>query len=225
MKRWGALITTFYGLLLAGLVVPALIAWLPGDTEASLSSTYAHAAGTLTFWCLMGLLVGGEAILVFVPVDRSFKVTSRRHIAAALAVAALAIGFLIQAVALTLLTALSAKDSERWDLLFAPWALILIAASLWTLWFLVFYIHLKGRSLAIDRVVGWMLKGSVLELLIAVPCHVYVRRRGDCSAPFVTGGGIATGVAIMLMAFGPSILFLYKKRLERYRPMTGVVIQ
>jgi hypothetical protein len=32
---------------------------------------------------------------------------------------------------------------------------------------------------------------------------VVARQREDCSAPFATGFGIATGIAIMLLAFGP----------------------
>ncbi len=65
--------------------------------------------------------------------------------------------------------------------------------------------------------VSWMLRGSVLELLIVVPCRVVVQRRNDCCAPAVTGLGIATGIAIMLLSFGPGVLFLVGKRLERYR--------
>jgi len=52
--------------------------------------------------------------------------------------------------------------------------------------------------------------------LVAVPCHVIVRRRDDCSAPIATSFGIVTGIAVMLLSFGPSVLLLYKKRLDAY---------
>jgi hypothetical protein len=68
----------------------------------------------------------------------------------------------------------------------------------------------------VTRAVAWLFRGSVLELLIAVPAHVIIRRRHDCSAPVVNSFGIASGIAIMLLSFGPSVLLLYKKRMAAY---------
>jgi len=86
----------------------------------------------------------------------------------------------------------------------------------WLFWGIVFYFFLRNSSRVVTRILSWLLTGSVLELLIAVPCHVIVRRRHDCSAPAATSFGIVTGIAIMLLSFGPSVLFLYKKRLDAY---------
>ena len=88
--------------------------------------------------------------------------------------------------------------------------------GLWLLWGILFYFYFRNTSSVVTGIISWLLKGSVLELLIVVPCHVIVRRRHDCSAPLATSFGIATGIAIMLLSFGPSVLLLYKKRLEAY---------
>jgi hypothetical protein len=88
---------------------------------------------------------------------------------------------------------------------------------LWLLWGLIFYRYKAGMPDKIEKMTRWLIKGSILELLIVVPCHVIVRQRGDCCAPGITAFGIATGIAVMLLAFGPSVLFLYQKRLGEYR--------
>ena len=59
------------------------------------------------------------------------------------------------------------------------------------------------------------LTDSALELLIAVPSHIIVNRRHDCTAPFVSSFGVATGLAMLLMSIGPGVLFLYRARMRR----------
>jgi EamA domain-containing membrane protein RarD len=93
---------------------------------------------------------------------------------------------------------------------------IVTGAVLWLLWGGIFYLYTRNTPVPTTRILSWLLTGSVLELLIVVPCHVIVRRRHDCSAPAATSFGIATGVAVMLLCFGPSVLLLYKKRLDSY---------
>ena len=85
------------------------------------------------------------------------------------------------------------------------------------IWGIVFFIYLRGSSAVLNRALTWLLRGSVLELLIAVPSHVIVRRRDECCAAALTSFGIVTGIAVMLLSFGPGILLLYKKRIESYR--------
>ncbi len=87
----------------------------------------------------------------------------------------------------------------------------------WPLWGSVFYLYREEVSAQLDKAVHWLIAGSVLELRIAVPCHVTVRQRQDCSAPCVTGFGTTTAIAVMLMAFSPSVIFLDQKRLQHYQ--------
>lgn|GEM_PF-2160057 len=54
--------------------------------------------------------------------------------------------------------------------------------------------------------------------LVAIPCHIMTRQRNDCCAPFVSDLGIAAGISVMLLSFGPGVLFLYSERLRRLQP-------
>ncbi|MHC4455814.1 MAG: hypothetical protein ACYS0I_01800 [Planctomycetota bacterium] len=60
--------------------------------------------------------------------------------------------------------------------------------------------------------------GSIVELLVAVPSHIIVRRRDECSAPGFTYLGIAAGLVLMAIAFGPGLFFLFCKRFEKMKP-------
>ena len=60
----------------------------------------------------------------------------------------------------------------------------------------------------------WLLRGTIVELLIAIPSHVIARHKDVCCADGVTAIGIATGLTVMLISFGPGIYFLYAKRIE-----------
>ena len=95
--------------------------------------------------------------------------------------------------------------------------LLAIPFLLWIIWGAIFYAYSKRASNVVDSAVNWLIKGSVLELLIAVPSHIIVRQREWCCAQYVSAWGIAAGIAIMLMAFGPSTMFLYKRKFEEYK--------
>lgn len=220
MRRWGFIISGFYAVLVAGLFWPA-VARLRGEpwSEAFLELRSVELLG----WAIVGLLVAGEALLLFLTVDTSWRhVKPRQHIWVSAAVVGLFVGLLALALVSCTWAAISEHSVlnnplspwyEDWPTLsFAAWILLQ-----WTLWGGAFYVYYRGAPARVASAVTWLLTGSVLELLVAVPTHVIVRRRDDCSAPSVTGFGIASGLAVMLACFGPGVLMLYKKRLERYR--------
>jgi hypothetical protein len=160
--------------------------------------------------------LSGQAILLFLSVDTSFKRRKpRAHIAVSYIAAAMLFALLTFAAIFSLGVAtyggnFGGKHAES-----TPQVLG-FCAFLWLVWGIVFYLYFQNSSNVTSRLVSWLLKGSVLELLIAIPSHVIVRRRDECTAPAVTSFGIVTGIAVMLLCFGPSVLLLYKKRIDAY---------
>src|SRR6266568_917308 len=94
---------------------------------------------------------------------------------------------------------------------------------LWIIWGVVFYRYARADDpqALTKRATRWLLRGSILELLVAVPSHIVVRHRNDCCAPIGTFWGIVTGISIMLLSFGPGVFFLFVERCQRLRPQTA----
>jgi hypothetical protein len=223
MRKWGIVISIFYALILLGLILPGfvILAGLPTDRGRFWPSIIESNQEPIV-WLPLGILFCGEALLLFLSVDTSFKrLKPRAHILVSCTVASILMALLTAAGVWSLGFGVA---GEKWGKTYFPTDGVVagFCAGLWVFWGIIFLFYLRDSSTAVTRLVSWLLKGSVLELLIAVPCHVIVRRRHECSAPIVTGFGIATGLAIMFLAFGPSVLFLYKKRLDSYSPRPSV---
>ena len=77
--------------------------------------------------------------------------------------------------------------------------------------------HQTPAADIVTRQCRWLIKGSILELLIAVPSHIYVRGRNDCCAGFATFFGITMGISVMLLSFGPAVFLLYRARMLRLK--------
>ena len=90
----------------------------------------------------------------------------------------------------------------------------------WLAWGLVFYRSTREDEpdALIQRTTRWLLRGSILELLVAVPSHILIRQREECCAPFLSFWGIVTGLSVMLLSFGPGVLFLFVRRIRDRQP-------
>lgn len=90
----------------------------------------------------------------------------------------------------------------------------------WMVWALVFFRLLRhdDATSMTARLTRWLLRGSILELLVAVPSHVVARHRGECCAPAATFWGITCGLTVMLISFGPGVFFLFVARLRSLQP-------
>jgi hypothetical protein len=216
MRNWGLVITVFYALVVVLLLVPVAVYFGVGFDASGWTGFNVHlreAYTTWFTWLIVAVPVIGEGLLLFLRVDTSQKrLKPRTHILVSSVTSAFFLGLLTFAGVLGIGVALRGDK-------FLPEGTGIVAGSIgvaWVLWAIIFYRIHHDNVDVVSRALTWLLRGSVLELLIAVPAHVIVRRRQDCSAPVATSFGITTGIAVMLLAFGPSVLLLYKKRIEEH---------
>jgi hypothetical protein len=220
MRKWGIVISLFYAVSVFVFLIPAGMI-LAGDSRSIsliFSTDMPLMLGEWLSWVPIAAVIAGQGILLFLSVDTSFKkLRPRAHIAVSVTITSMLFALLLFAGLSALWAAINTETffGKFWTNevpVFSIWV------AIWAAWGILFSFFVRGSAERVTGAISWLLKGSVLELLIAVPCHVWVRRRGDCSAPIATSFGIVTGIAIMLLSFGPGVLLLYKKRLDAYTP-------
>ena len=219
MQRWGIIVTAVYLLILVVFLWPLTGYVVGGDKSffellGQLFDPDGFTNGLWIFWLSAAVLMAVQALLLFVSVDTSRKrLRPRRHVLISVSTITFAVGLLSAAVFAPVVMAILGDDGleDGW-----AWAIGLAPVFFWFVWGVVFYMYRQQLSERLDLAINRVIAGSILQLLIAVPCHIIVRQRNDCSAPGVTAFGIASGIAIMLLAFGPAVVFLYQKRLREY---------
>jgi hypothetical protein len=199
---WVYVIAGLYSLLVLGLaLVPIFLPLVSGE-----GFYVANAAiPTALVLCELGLL--------FVPVRvASRRPVTRRSLWIPLVASACLAALLALGGTLALAEYANLSDEAVGVLWAAP-------AAMWLAWAFVFWALSNRTSLdsVATKLHRWLLAGSVLELLVAVPTHLVVRRRTECCAGLLTAIGIGAGVIVMLLAFGPSVGFLYYRRWKQVR--------
>lgn len=88
------------------------------------------------------------------------------------------------------------------------------AAAVWVGWTVVFLgvSRSVSRGSLGERLYRRLLAGSVMELLVAIPMHMIVRRRDECCAGMFTGLGIGIGLVVLVLALGPAVFVLCFRR-------------
>jgi hypothetical protein len=100
------------------------------------------------------------------------------------------------------------------------WGAIVAGVVIWCVWAVLFYRSSHGvePSGVISHQCRLMFRGSILELLVAVPTHIVARSRDYCCAGAMTFVGLTLGISVMLFSFGPAVFFLYAARWRRLHP-------
>ena len=80
---------------------------------------------------------------------------------------------------------------------------------------------LDGHDVGAKVVVRALIRGSCLELLIAIPTHGFAYRRvtNNCYCGLGSYTGLVFGSAVLLWAFGPGLALLYWREKARREPI------
>jgi hypothetical protein len=217
MKRWGYTVAVLYALVLVIAMPPLyLAAFAPTISFARALDSWSD----WQFWALIALLFAAQALFLLLPVRvASRRPVSRMTILVPLLVSGLMAALLAVGVACSLLEfAYGPHTPQLWQLV--PLCAGLVAWAAWGLYFWRASASRSGEDVVRAQCRA-LVKGSVLELLIAVPTHVVARYRDYCCAGLMTFVGLACGIAVMLFAFGPGVFFLYVERWRRLHPDAG----
>ncbi len=214
MKRQAALVVLLYFLAIIALTWPVtLAAFWPQMKLSDVADGFQHSM----YWSWVIVIVLGQAALLALPVKVARgRPVSRRTLLWPIVASGLMIGGLVFGAGAALFEFVQrdkVADSASW------WALAAGAVT-WIAWSVAFHRMSANSSPAdvVARQSRLLLRGSLLELLIAVPTHIVARSRGYCCAGFSTFIGIAFGLAVMLMSFGPAVFFLFVDRWKRLHP-------
>jgi hypothetical protein len=215
MKRWALIVAALYIAILAFLTVPvAMLAFVPDLSVGQAAAIYL----CWPYWLWLAVMFVSQLALLTVPVSAaSLRPNARGPVWRTVLAGGLMAGGLAVGAFLSLYEfVFRDQGPENWS----GWTAFTLGMLVWCIWALVFF-RMSRCAEPIDivsRQCRLLLKGSVLELLIAVPTHIVARYRNYCCAGFMTFIGLTMGISVMLFAFGPAVLFLFVERWKRLHP-------
>lgn len=218
MKRWAWLTATLYFVILAALTVPViLLAFAPKVSTAEAVRVYS----TWPYWGGLGVMFVSQLALLSVPVRvASRRPVSRRSLWPTLLAGGLMMAGLAAGAVYSIYELIVGEHGKGNWIAWIALGLGLLSWIIWT-WIFARMSRLENAPDTISRLCRRLFKGSILELLIAVPTHIVARSRDYCCAGFMTFLGLTMGAAVMLFSFGPAVFFLFAERWRRLHPEGG----
>jgi hypothetical protein len=236
MKRWALLTVVLYAMALAvSLWLGFVMLYLDYQRNPYYDKTQsplelglqAFASPPVSIW--LGVMVLSQAALLVFPVriSQGRPVTKTwifwPILAAGVATVVLVLGMgLVFMEILAYALSQGKEEANGWtgEYWYISAIIMAVVIVFWVVWAFIFGFY-AGRSEPKDlmgKIVRWLLAGSILELLIAIPAHVYARSKNDCCGGLGTVWGLAAGTAVMLFAFGPGVFMLFVRRVKSLEP-------
>jgi len=228
MKRWAILTVALYVIFLAiaWALIPILVDRAISDqrllsaSDVPGMSSWTDVGGFFTavpywVWLILAFFALAQAVLLIVPVRvEGGRPVKRRHIWPTIIMAGFMVALLFGTAGVAAMIFFNYEFGMAW----AGWAFLGLIALMWLVWTFVFRwlcLTTDDPKDWISKITFWLYMGSILELLVAVTTHILVRKRGDCCAGIVTMAGMAAGIAIALLSFGPGVFYLFAARKKR----------
>jgi hypothetical protein len=205
--HWGLVVALLYVAIFTVLTVPFLIMVFLDESLRAKPNVAWEVYKVGQYWIFIGLLVLSQFLFLRVPVRLGFqRPVSRGSIWLPVIVSGLWLACLVLGALFSISEAFKIGNDSWW------WGVFGIPLLSWIVWFVVFL--RLSRSRDPERLMklqtSTLLRGSILELLIAVPSHVVARHRHECCAGLLTFFGLTMGVSVMLLCFRPAVFLLYR---------------
>jgi len=220
MTKWAFLTVLLYISLVFLLFIPVAL-WLVDIVagESSDISDFFETHAHWPFWLLYEAIILIQALLLMFPVDKKKgRPTPQRSITIAIVTIAFLFSILFLGLTGSLAAAIWGDNME--DLLPSIFWILASIVGGWGIWAWIFYrfAHTDNGEDLLSRLLTWLIAGSIVELLVAIPCHIIVRHKNVCCAQGLTFFGISAGLVTMAFVFGPGIFILFLKRINKLKP-------
>jgi hypothetical protein len=218
-NKWPFVAIALYALFVVVVFMPFVwfVATCLGQTGwprfGQIGNVYEDVYESWPFWVFCAVLVICQLCLLIIPVRvTNERPRPQRSVWVTAIAAAVLMAVVIAGIILSIMAAVRGDDIPE------PLALVFLVAVgvSWLVWLIIFRLFARNTEPKnfICRTVKYLFRGSILELLVAVPSHIIVRQKDVCCAHMLTAAGLATGLAVMLISFGPGIYFLYAERIK-----------
>ncbi len=106
---------------------------------------------------------------------------------------------------------------ENDDTFIMPLSVFGVMGVLWAIWAWIFWVYWKqgDRYTQLGKMVRGLIAGSLLEVMVAVPVHIWATRQRECYCCRGTYNTLILAGTVLIWAFGPGIILLYWR--EKYR--------